>query len=131
MNLKYNEVYRGKKFGGKDTGGIKMKKCFVLSAFIIDAALYVFTVAWSYEYIDAHSTKSAGSPVRKIGASDPIRGNYVETDHTSFYTYPKGTPAQDLYDKNVEDADEPDYYAFGVESSSKSSYILTQNDGVG
>ncbi|MFA9408368.1 MAG: hypothetical protein ACERKJ_05990 [Candidatus Dadabacteria bacterium] len=108
-----------------------MKKCFVLSAFIIDAALYVFTVAWSYEYIDAHSTKSAGSPVRKIGASDPIRGNYVETDHTSFYTYPKGTPAQDLYDKNVEDADEPDYYAFGVESSSKSSYILTQNDGVG
>jgi hypothetical protein len=44
---------------------------------------------------------------------------------------PKGTSTQDLYDKNVEDADEPDYYVFGVESFCKSSYQVTQiqNDG--
>ena len=112
-----------------------MKKFFVITALVLTTVLYVFTVSKSYEYMNAYSTKSAESSVRKIGGSDhPIKGSYVETDHTSFYMRPRETFAQDLYDKNVEDADEPDYYyAYGVESSCKSSYIVTQiqSDGGG
>jgi len=134
VNLKYNEIYRGKKFRGKDTGGIKMKKLFVITAFVIATVLHVFTLAQFYEYMNAYSTMSAESPVRKILVSDPIKGSYLETILASFYTCPKGTSAQDLYGKNVEDADEPDYYyVFGVESFCKSSYLVTQiqNDGGG
>ena len=111
-----------------------MKKFFVITALVIGTALYVFTVAKSYEYMNAHSTKNAESSVRKIGVSDPIKGSYVETILISFYTCPKGTSARDLYDKNDEEADEPShYYTLGVESSCKSSYIVTQiqSDGGG
>ena len=92
-----------------------MKKLFLITAFVIATALYVLTVAQFYKYMDVYFTTSGESPVRKIGGSDPIKGNCVEANYTSFYMCPKGTSTQDLYDKNVEDADEPDYYyAFGV-----------------
>ena len=111
-----------------------MKKLFVITALVLATALYVLIVAKSYEYIDVYSTKSGESSVRMIGVSDPIKGGYVEANYTSFYTCPKGTSTQELYDKNVEDTDETDYYyAFGVESSCKSSYLATniQNDDGG
>ena len=134
VNLEYNEIYRGEEFREKDTGEIKMKKLFVITALVIATALYVFTAAKSYEYMDLCFTKNGESPLRMIGVSNPIKGSYVETDHRSVYTWPKGASDKDLYDKNVEDANEPDYYyTLGVESSSTSSYIVTQiqNDGGG
>ena len=92
-----------------------MKKLFLITAFVIATALYVLTVAQFYEHMDVYFTTSDESAVRKIEGSDPIKGSCVEANYTSFYMCPKGTSAQDLYDKNVEDADEPDYYyAFGV-----------------
>jgi len=111
-----------------------MKKFFVITALVLTTVLYVFTVSKSYEYMNAYSTKSAESSVRKIGVSDPIKGSYVETIHTSFYTCPKRTSARDLDDKNDQEADKlSHYYTFGVESSCRSSYIVTQiqSDGGG
>lgn len=99
-----------------------MKRIIMVTAFVVGTALYILSAAWAYDYMDLYIEPASQTEVRQ-----QVKGGYIETDHTSFYTCNKATSAQDLYDKNVEDTDEPDYYyAFGVESSSTSSYIVTQ-----
>ena len=82
-----------------------MKRLLMITAFVAGTALYVFTAAWAYDYMDLYVT-----PAPEIEAEEQVKGGYVETDLASLYASPGVSPGDGLYDKNVGTTLERDYY---------------------